>query len=165
MGGQTEKRSSMDGMDGVDHLGGSPGSGVGARHGHPAPQAGGGGYQGTRGVSKFANFAFGDRDPRIDELRTMGLQARWIRIAEAIGVDAFLAMWRILDADPSVRTDKGDLEVTLRPYSSYLRFQRNRYIESLVGQGLGPREIQEAVKRELCEVISLRHISRLAGGA
>ena len=112
MSGQTEKRSSMDGMDGVDHLGGSPGTGVGARHGHPAPQAGGGGYQGTRGVSKFANFAFGDRDPRIDELRTMGLQARWIRIAEAIGVDAFLAMWRILDSYPSVRTDKGDLAHT-----------------------------------------------------
>lgn len=142
----------------------SSSQGVGGRPGTARTYPGGGGYQGSRITSNF-EIKVGDIDPRLDELRMMGLQMRWLRIAEEVGVDALLAMWRILDSDPSVRTDKGDLECTLRPYSSYLRFNRNRYIESLVGQGYGVRQIQELVKANLCEVISIRHISRIRSGA
>lgn len=96
----------------------------------------------------------------------MGLPAVWIRIAETIGFDPFLAAWRILDAEASVRSNKTEMiQPLLRPFRSYLRFQRNRYIEALAGRGLQPLEIQEAIKRDLCERISIRHVSRIARGA
>lgn len=38
-------------------------------------------------------------DPRLNEMREMGLQSVWIEVAEAIGVDAFLKMWWELDVD------------------------------------------------------------------
>lgn len=91
----------------------------------------------------------------------MGISASWMRVAEVIGADAFLAMWRVLDADPSFRTDNGDLRLHLRPYRSYLRYQRNRYIEQLAAGGASAKDIRESVKLNLCERISLRHISRI----
>jgi hypothetical protein len=91
----------------------------------------------------------------------MGLPSALVRVAEAIGADAFLAMWRIFDAEPLFHTEKGDLEVRLRPYRSYLRYQRNRYIEELSSQGYTPQQIREAVRLNLCEQIGLRHIYRL----
>lgn len=160
MAGQTEKRSSDHGISQAQADSASLDQGVGGRQGQVPPAGRGGGYQSTCTVSNFADF-----DERLEELRAMGLPARWIRIAETIGIDDFLAMWRILDSDQSIRSEKGDLETTLRPYSSYLRFQRNRYIEALVQQGLGVREIQAAVREQLCEVISLRHISRIKSGS
>mgnify|MGYP003350838351 CR=1 FL=1 len=69
------------------------------------------------------------------DLRAMGLPAHLLRAAEAIGADAFLAFWRIIDQEPSIRTDKGDIEFHMRPYRSYLRYQRNRYIEQLTRAG------------------------------
>lgn len=95
----------------------------------------------------------------------MGLASYWIRVAEAIGPEAFLQMWRILDGENALQSDRGDLEIRLRPYRSYLRFQRNRYIEALCARGLNVRQIQEQVRLELCEDISIRHISRIATGA
>ncbi len=96
----------------------------------------------------------------------MGLAAVWIRVAETIGFDAFIAAWRIFDAEASVRSNRTEmLQPLLRPYRSYLRFQRNRYIEALCAGGMQPKEIQEAVKRDLCEKVSLRHISRIARGS
>lgn len=91
----------------------------------------------------------------------MGISATWMRVAETIGFDAFLAMWRVIDADPACRSDKGDLELRLRPYRSYLRYQRNRFIEQLGASGKTAREIREIVKLSLCERISERHISRI----
>ncbi|MBI3140988.1 MAG: hypothetical protein HYZ19_03890 [Rhodocyclales bacterium] len=101
------------------------------------------------------------RDPRLDELRRMGLQRVWIDVAEAIGIDAFLTMWRVLDADPMSWHNDTILRLRLRPYHSYLRFQRNRYIEALAAQGLRPDEIQVRLQRQLCESVSVRHIQRL----
>ena len=101
------------------------------------------------------------RDPRLDELNQMGLQRVWLVIAERIGVDNMLVMWRILDSDPSSIGDDGRLLVPIRSYSTFLRYQRNRYIESLNSLGLKPIEIQKKLKDQLCEQISIRHISRL----
>jgi hypothetical protein len=104
------------------------------------------------------------RDPRLDELRTMGLQSVWLRIAAAVGVDAFLATWRILDAEPAFRSDDGGLDIRMRSFRSYLRFQRNRYIEALCSAGMTAKEIQDAVHRHLGERINIRHISRIKSG-
>jgi hypothetical protein len=94
----------------------------------------------------------------------MGIAATWLRVAGAIGVDGFLATWRILDQEPAFRTDKGDIEPRLRSYRSYLRYQRNRYIEQLAAAGRTPREVQAAVKLNLCERIGLRHVYRVMTG-
>lgn len=104
------------------------------------------------------------RDRRVDELREMGLPAHWIRVAEMIGHDAFIAMWRTLDAEPSLLTELGHLEVRLRTFRCYLRYQRNRYVEALAALGMSWKDIQKKVKDELCEKVSRRHITRLMKG-
>lgn len=128
---------------------------------------GGGGYQDVCTVLEFekkppARKKNAAADPRLDELRRMGLPRVWLQVAEAIGVDAFLATWRILDADPATWHNETILRVRLRPYRSYLRYQRNRYIEALTAQGLKPDEIRQRLRKQLGEDVSHRHITRLA---
>lgn len=135
--------------------------GVGARQAGSPPPVAGGGYQDVctteNGEKKPRR-----RDPRLDDLRTMGLQRAWIAVAEAIGVDATLVAWRILDADPQSSYDGTTLRVPLRSWRTYLRYQRNRYIDSLSSIGLPPQEIQRRLQRQLGEHVSLSHIKRLA---
>lgn len=144
--------------------------GVGARQGAPALPPGGGGYQDVCTVLDFQKKPADSKktgpagDPRLDDLRRMGLPRVWLRVAEAIGTDAFLATWRILDADPSAWHNETILRIRLRPYRSYLRYQRNRYIEALTAQGLKPDEIQRRLQRQLGETVSHRHITRLGKG-
>lgn len=154
---------------------GDHGQGVGARHAPSPPSPTGGGYldvctavdfqKKARGAEKSGAGAANDADPRLDELRRMGLQRVWINVAAAIGVDAFLAAWRVLDADPSTQHNDTSLRISLRVYRSYLRFQRNRYIEALAVEGVQPPEIRRRLERQLREQVSLRHISRIAGAA
>lgn len=94
----------------------------------------------------------------------MGIRQYWIRIALVIGFDNFLAMWRVLDSDPSLLNESELIEVSLRPYRSYLRFQRNRYIETLTKMGLTAAEIRMRIDQELCEKLSDRHITRIMTG-
>lgn len=139
--------------------------GVGARQTAPAPSPRGGGYQETCTAPEFSARPpriQKNRDPRLDELQKIGLKRVWLDVAEEIGVDAFLAMWRILDADDSSRHKEGFLQVHLKLYRSFLRYQRNRYIEALSALGYKPVEIQRSLARQLREPVSLRHISRLA---
>lgn len=155
-----QKRNSTREMD-MKHVNdGQDRGGVGVRHGKTSPEGGGGGYPKKCEIFKFSEPPK-KRDPRIDELRKMGLQKPWIEVAESIGMDAFLKVWRILDSDMTNVGDDGRLLVPLRAYSSYLKFQRNRYIETLTGLGYRPDEIQKMLKKQLCEEISIRHISRI----
>lgn len=134
--------------------------GVGGRQGYTPAPAGGGGYQDICNVLNFdPSTEPKKRDPRLAELREMGLRRVWLNIAEEVGVDALLKIWRILERDPSGTDKEGRLVVP--SYSSFLRYQRNRYIEALSAGGMKPREIQEKLKAQLCEQISIRHISRL----
>lgn len=135
---------------------------VGGRQAPPPAPPRGGGYQNVCTVLNFeASAGQKKRDPRLDELREMGLQRVWVDVAEEIGVDALLKMWRILDRDLSSIGDDGRLLVPLRSYSTFLRYQRNRYIETLDSLGMKPKEIREKLNQQLCEQISLRHISRI----
>lgn len=141
-------------------------TGVGARQAGEGTPAGGGGYQDVCAGQKFEKKTTAAekndrRDPRLDDLRAMGLQRPWLRVAEEIGVDATLVAWRILDADPSSSYDGTTLRVPLRSWKTFLRYQRNRYIESLRNHGLPPNEIQRRLQRQLGEVVSISHIKRL----
>lgn len=92
----------------------------------------------------------------------MGMPDWLLQIAQAIGVDHTLTMWRILDAQRGRRSDDGlMINLQLRPFSSYRRYQRNRFIEALGAVGFSVDEIRSKVKRELGEELSRRHILRL----
>ncbi len=135
--------------------------GVGGRQWDLFASEGGGGYLNECTTSKLMEGA------KIRELADMGLPAIWIRIAEAIGYDHFLEMWRILDTAAELREirrseNESMIEVQLRRYSSFRRFQRNRWVEELARNHLPPAVIQKAVKERLGEKLDRSHIRKLA---
>lgn len=162
MSGQGEKRNSEHETDQAAGGNGVQQQGAGGRQAHPPPSRGGGGYPDICSVFKFRPpDGQKKRDPRLDELGAMGMPRTWLQVAEAIGIDAFLQMWRILDADDSLHEDNM-VQAHLRPYRSYLRFQRNRYIETLAALRVPCSTIRDMLKRQLGEEISERHIFNLA---
>lgn len=132
--------------------------GVGGRRAPRLAPGGGGGYLPTCGISKV------EPDPRLAEYRAMGLLPAIMRIAEALGFEAFDRLWRIVDSDPAFWSENGSLELRLRPYRSYLRYQRDRFIASLAAERKTPAEIQLQVRKVLGERISVRHICRIVSG-
>ena len=91
----------------------------------------------------------------------MGLARAWLRVAEEIGVDAFHRVWKILDEEGQEEAPGQGIRICIRRYHSYLRYQRNRFIEALFAEGKSEAEIRRRVREELCEEISPRHISRI----
>ena len=107
-------------------------------------------------------LAAATRGLRGDELAEIGLAGHWLEIAQIVGYDHFIAIWRLLSADPALRNDDSQIELCLRPFRSYERYQRNRYIDTLVTAGLRPSLIIDMVRQDLGETLSPRHIRRLA---
>ena len=135
--------------------------GVGGRQADLFPSDGGGGYLDECNSLKVLEEA------KIRELSDMGLPAIWLRIANAIGYDDFLQLWRILDTAAELREirrseNESMIEVQLRRYSSFKRYQRNRWVEDLARHGLPTVAIQQAVKRRLGEKLDSSHIRKLA---
>lgn len=133
--------------------------GVGARQAAGPARAGGGGYLDGRTASELR------ADPRLREFVEIGLSQTWLAVAYLLGYDQFAAMWRLLSADPALRNDDDQIELRLRPWRAYERYQRNRYIATLVASGLKPSEIHAMVRTELGETLSYRHIKRLAAAS
>lgn len=96
------------------------------------------------------------------ELAEIGLSATWLSVAQLLGYDQFVAMWRLLSSDPGLRNDDDQIELRLRPFRAFERYQRNRYIATLVQAGIKPCEIHALVRADLGETLSYRHIKRLA---
>lgn len=134
-------------------------AGVGGRQRHRPAQGGVGGYPGVCSLAELR------QDIRLRELAEIGLSATWLGVARILGYEAFVAMWRQLSADPALRNDDDQIELRLRPFRSYERYQRNRYIDTLVAAGLKPQQIRELVRVELGERLSHRHINRLTSAA
>lgn len=157
------KRNSESGTASLPGDEGGARVGVGGRQDNPLPSTGGGGYLDTCSILNFRpRNGQKNRDPRLDELHQMGLQRVWLEIAETIGVDGFLATWRLLDAAfQSSMEDHGRMLVPIRAYRTFLKFQRNRYIHTLVSMGMSTREIREKVRLCLCEEVTVRHINRI----
>lgn len=160
----SEKRSAVHEIAQGDLFG----QGVGARHGDPTDPAPGGEYPNNCNLQNFSNPApapdnkKNSRDPRFDDLVRIGIPAVWMRIAERVGFDAWLDIWRMISSDDSVRHDGGARLPKLRYYSAYSRFQRNRYIQALDAQGVPPQLIQEAVYRNLGEELDITNITRIS---
>lgn len=136
-------------------LDGAHQGGVGARR-RPRPvRQGGGGYLDGRTASELRG------DARLRELAEIGLQAHWLAVADIVGYDGFIALWKRLSADPALRNDDNQIEIRLRPFKSYERYQRNRYIDTLVASGLKTRQINELLQVNLGERLSIRQLKRL----
>jgi hypothetical protein len=134
---------------------GHPDGGVGARQARRAARRGGGGYLNGRTASELRT------DLRLRELAEIGLSATWLAIAAAVGYETFVVIWRTLSADDTLRNEHNQIELVLRPFRSYERYQRNRYVATLAQAGLKPAEIEHALRADLGERLSRRHIHRL----
>lgn len=158
-----EKRSWMGEIATPSNQQGVGAQGVGDRQGAGTPPTLGGGYLDNCSTSNFQKKISPTKktDPRLSELRQMGLQPVWLEIAEQVGVDVFLYIWRTLDAQPSHFTDEGRVLVPIKRYQLFLRYQRNRYIETLQHIGMKPKDIRECVYKQVGETMSLRQIERL----
>lgn len=136
---------------------GTPGQGgVGARQRTRPVRQGGGGYLNGCTASELR------ADVRLRELAEIGLSATWLSVAQLLGYEQFVAMWRLLSADPALRNDDDQIELRLRPFRAFERYQRNRYIATLVQAGIKPSDIHAMVHKDLGEKLSYRHIKRLA---
>lgn len=153
---QHEKRSQWHAGMQVDWVGHDDEEGVGARQPEAHGLGRGGGYLYECTTPKVWE------DAKLRELADMGMPLIWMEVAQAIGFDAFMKMWRLLDAEYDRRPDAGSMiEIDLRRYRSYMRFQRNRFIEALA-PFLTNQEIRDRVADELGEELSLDHVQRLA---
>lgn len=107
----------------------------------------------------------GHGDPRLAELIDIGLSASWLAVARLVGYDDFVRLWRAWSRMPALRDRHGQIELRLRSVRSFDRYQRNRYIETLVAAGLQPSEIYRMVQTELGEKLSFRHLKRLVSAS
>lgn len=143
--------------------------GVGGRQVDRGQQVGGGGYPDICNIPQPGlqeNGAGQDPaadDPRLAELVEMGLPDQWIEVAHAIGFDAFLTMWFVLDRDNLGRSCRREAKRMWIPQTiHYFRYQRNLYIKTLAAEGLSIQSIRERVISDLGEEVSERSIYRIA---
>ena len=138
---------------------------VGARHTHDQAPGGGGGYLSICTKSDFFKNDFEKKlDPRIQELREIGLGKKWLMIAEEIGFDAFMVMWRILDSDELEDNGMSSerIRVWVPAFRRYLKFQRNRFIIFRASQDdCSAEELRKEIKKQLGESLSVAHIKRI----
>ncbi|MGY8624137.1 hypothetical protein [Chromobacterium violaceum] len=160
-----EKRSQTKGIAQADSVASKTIYGVGGRQGLTAGLGRGGGYLDAYPVSELPDEAQKNRarDPRLDELRAMGMHHCWQKVAAEIGMDAFLAMWRILDAEEQWRHPKGGLELTLRRYRSYEQHQRDNYIRQLAHNGMHATAIRSRLIAALGVTLESKRIKEVVG--
>ncbi|MCW7553666.1 hypothetical protein NX722_13715 [Endozoicomonas gorgoniicola] len=135
--------------------------GVGARHKHSHPPLQGGGYL---NICTDSEVCLPENSPAsLSELAAMGVSRTWCNVASAIGTEAFLEVWQILDQSHDQGAElNGSIRVTVPRYERFLRYQRNRVIRSLANQGKNPADIQKYLKAEMNIDISLRTVQRIA---
>lgn len=145
--------------------------GVGARHAGVPPLAEGGGYLSSCSASGAplgaAPPAAGDqlveRDPRIEELRLMGVRPLWVKVADRVGFEAFIEVWRTLSDNQELLDERN--RITVPTFLTYHWFQRNQVIRSLAGEGLRPSEISERMtrvhKRQVSTAVVRRTLRRM----
>jgi hypothetical protein len=131
--------------------------GVGARQPQSRPLAGGGGYLDNQDVFEF-------RPPRgsAAALGELWIHPVWHRVAAAIGLAAFLAAWRALDASYAAARTGSMIEVRLPRYSWHLRGQRNALIERMRRARVDPPRLAADVGDALGEALRPERAYRIA---
>lgn len=129
----------------------TPTIGVGVRHSPTPTTPQGGEYLQNYTVFKPLDKK-NERDPRLDELRQLGLHHTWQKVAAEIGHDNFLKMWRILDAEPQFQDVRFGLLLNLRRYKSYVYYQKKDYIHTCYHRrAMKTKEIAEKISQAYCE--------------
>jgi len=150
-----EKRSTDKEIHLVPPLTSSNAAGVGARHSDSLPLDGVGGYLDICSISRSSLLAeLRKNDSRLQDLKDMGLSHHLLKIAEAIGYEAFITLWLMVGGEEPIR-------MRMPPISKYRRFQRNRLIKKLAAEGMRRSQIKKYIKKNLCEDVTRRHIDRL----
>lgn len=101
-----------------------------------------------------------EKDPRLQQLREIGLNHIWQKVAAEIGYDNFIKMWQILGSYDEIKRPDGGILITLRAYRSQERYQRDRF-GILVKQKYGGRQAARRIESQLCEKVGTSHISRV----
>lgn len=89
-------------------------------------------------------------------LKKAGVSDDWLEIADDIGHDRFLSMWKKL----SDRSKPG-VPLSLPKFKVYLRCRRDLYIKALAERGMRRLVIENQLKYEQGKAPSLRHIQRI----
>lgn len=139
----------------LDWVGHDDAQGVGARQPEAHAPGRGGGYLDECTTPQVW------ADVKLRELADMGLPRVFLDVASAIGYDNFLTMWRILDSAVELRSDSDSMiELQMRRFRSFQRYQRNRFIEALA-PFLSESEIHAKVTAELGENITRKHLHKI----
>lgn len=97
-------------------------------------------------------------DPRLAELRRVGLPQPWPRVAAVIGFDAFMTLWQALaTVDVAGSRDR----VVMPKLSTYMRYQRNQLMRSLAAEGLDLDAIRQHLTTITSDVPTTSHIRRI----
>lgn len=137
----------------IERIGSASGRGGGSAE-RPRHCPGGGGSPGSCSAPGFSL-----RAPTLGDLVASGVPAHWVAVAKAVGVEAMLEVWRVLDGSDTV-ADMGR-RVWVPYFSRWLRHQRRRLILDLTEAGHDRAEVRREVLRITGEPVSARYVSRL----
>lgn len=98
-------------------------------------------------------------DPRIAELRQLRLGPAWLGVADLIGFDQFVAVWRLLTSSEAWLDERN--RISLPSFKQYLRLQRNLLIKSMLERGHTTAEIRAHVRAALGEDMDLSHLLKI----
>jgi len=144
------KRNSDHGIEGRQ----PPAPEVGGRHKPAHPASEGGGYPDI-----CTPLRVGAHDPRVADFRRAGLPRIWVEIAELVGYEQFIGLWRILTDADEYHDNAG--RVRLPSMGPYYRHLRNEWIRSLLAEGAEPVEIQCLMRRQMGHTLSISSIQRI----
>jgi len=97
-------------------------------------------------------------DPRLAELRRVGLPQPWPRVAALIGYDAFMTLWQALATVDGVGSRD---RIVMPKLSTYMRYQRNQLMRSLAAEGLDLDQIRQHLTTITSDVPTTSHIRRI----
>ncbi len=92
-------------------------------------------------------------------LKDAGLSDFWIEIAEDMGQEKFLSMWKKLSENS---TPGVSIQVRLPKFERYERYRRDRYIRYLYERGMSKLKIMAQLQYEHGKAPGLRQIHRIA---
>jgi len=126
--------------------------GVGARHRQQPTSSGGVGYLNICTDLESSIQKKRAQDPRILQLKKMGLDWRWMKIAENMGFDSFIQMWTLMSE--LFDDERSCVRSSIPHVKKLIRFQRNMLIHNLHAKGHDLQQIHDTV--EVVYKISMR---------
>ena len=138
---------------------------VGGRPGNQPHPGRGGGYQDICRIlgeieKKSGKKIEKNKKLTIDDLKQLELSPRWVKIAERVGIDAWLDIWEILDAEnintPSTQRYPCRLRVPM--FTKLVRFLRNQHIEKMIKAGHDVRKIHAGLVAANVEPVSIPYL-------